>query len=35
MQQTQTAGTAQGRKPKGDVDDLIFRAGPDRTVSER
>lgn len=35
MQQTKPADTAPGGKPKGDIDDLIFRADPGRTVSER
>ncbi len=35
MQQTKPIKTAPGGKPKGDIDDLIFRADSGRTVSER
>ena len=35
MQQNTPAQTAPLEKPKGDVDDLIFRADAGRTVSER
>ena len=35
MRSGQTDENAQRTEPKGDVDDLIFRTGPDWTASQR